>query len=211
VSAEAVRGPRVWPWLALLALSLLLSTLILPRVWPLQTEFPVFQFPGEAPANPPPIARVGTGESRHIRLFFPQESGESFREEERQMLRRATLADEVRVALRELATPGTAGATTPLPPGTQVLQVFVDSFGIAYLDLSREFQSLRRDPGREAEWAIASIVTTLTTSFQEIKRVQFLSDGQELGLTVGPLDLRYPLRPRFPGAEAPGSTPLPHE
>jgi hypothetical protein len=201
----------VWPWLALLALSLSLSALILPRVWPLQAEFPVFRSPAEAPASPPPTARVGAGESRQIRLFFPQESGEAFREEERQMRRRATLADEVRVALGELATPGTAGAITPLPPGTQVLQVFVDSFGIAYLDLSREFQGLRQAPGREGEWAIASIVTTLTTSFQEIKRVQFLADGQEIGFTIGPLDLRYPLRPRFPGAEASDTTPPPRE
>ena len=157
------------------------------------------------------MARVGSGGSRHIRLFFPQQSGERFREEERQILRRASLAEEVRVVLRELATPSTAGAATPLPPGTQVLQVFVDSFGIAYLDLSRETQSLRDAPGREAEWAIASVVTTLTTSFQEIKRVQFLSEGQELGLTIGPLDLRFPLHPRFPGAEEPGTTPHPQE
>ncbi len=207
MSAQAARGPRTWPWLALLALSLVLSALILPRVWPLQSEFPVFRSPGEAPASPPPMVQGGAGESRQVRLFFPRESGEAFREEERQLLRRATLADEVRAALRELGTPGAADAVTPLPIGTQVLQVFVDSFGIAYLDLSREFQGLRQAPGREAEWAIASIVTTLTTSFQEIKRVQFLSDGQELDLRTGPLDLRYPLRPRFPGAEASDTAP----
>jgi len=211
VSAQAGRGPRLWPWLALLALSLLLTAVILPRVWPLQSEFPVFRSPDEVPASRPPVARVGAGESRQIRLFFPRGSGEAFREEERQMVRRGTLADDVRVALRELGTPGTADATAPLPPGTQVLQVFVDSFGIAYLDLSREFQSLRQAPGREAEWAIASIVTTLTTSFQEIKRVQFLCDGQELDLAIGPLDLRYPLRPRFPDAEAPSTPPPSHQ
>jgi len=207
VPAKAVRSSRVWPWLALLVISLSLSAVILPRVWPLQADLPVFRSPVEAPVSPPPLTRVGAGESRQIRLFFPQVSGEAFLEEERQMLRRATLPEEVRVAMRELATPGAEGAITPLPAGTQVLQVFVDSFGIAYLDLSREFQSLRQAPEREAEWAIASIVTTLTTSFQEIKRVQFLSDGQELGLMVGPLDLRYPLRPRFPGAEASGTAP----
>jgi hypothetical protein len=207
VSTRTLRGPRLWPWLALLALSLLLSGLVLPWVWPLQSDFPVFRSPRETPASPPSMARVGAGESRQIRLFFPQESGQAFREEERQLPRRATLAEEVRVALGELATPGTAGATSPLPPGTQLLQVFVDSFGIAYLDLSREFEGLRRAPGRDAEWAIASIVTTLTTSFQEIKRVQFLSNGQELGFTIGPLDLRYPQRPRFPSAEVPDVAP----
>jgi spore germination protein GerM len=157
------------------------------------------------------MARIGTGESRYIRLFFLQESGEGFREEERQIPRRATLAEEVRVALHELATPGSAGAATPLPPGTQVLQVFVDSFGIAYLDLSQESQRLRDAAASKTEWAIASVVTTLTTSFQEIKRVQFLSEGQELRLTVGPLDLRYPLRPRFPGAEESGAISPPQE
>lgn len=208
--AAVGRGPRVWPWLALLGLSLGLSAAIFPKVWPLHDDLPVFRSPREAP-RVPPMARVGSGESRHIRLFFPPQTGEAFREEERQIQRRATLAEEVRVALRELATPGTAGVVTPLPPGTQVLQVFVDSFGIAYLDLSREFQGLREMPGREAEWAIASVVTTLTTSFQEIKRVQFLSEGQELGVTIGPLDLRYPLRPRFPAAEMPGAAPQPQE
>jgi hypothetical protein len=200
----------MWLWLSLLVISVALSGIIFPHVWPLQAEFPVFRSPRETP-TPQPMARVGSGESRHIRLFFPQESGQGFREEDRQILRRATLAEEVRVALRELATPGTAGAATPLPQGTQVLQVFVDSFGIAYLDLTREYQRLRDAPAREAEWAIASVVTTLTTSFQEIKRVQFLSEGQELGLTVGPFDLRYPLRPRFPGAEEPDTTSPPQE
>ena len=59
--------------------------------------------------------------------------------------------------------------------------------------------------GRRAirtDLATSSIVLTLTTNFSEVKRVQFLSEGEELTLLTGGVDLRKPLQPRFPGEEA---------
>ena len=86
----------------------------------------------------------------------------------------------------------------PVPPGTEVRQVFLDAFGILYLDFSKGFQAVVTAPDPQPDLAISAIVNTLTTSFSEIKRVQFLVEGQELTLTAGGWNLHGPLRPRFP-------------
>ena len=51
--------------------------------------------------------------------------------------------------------------------------------------------------------------STLTVNFREIKRVQFLVDGQEMTVVAGDLDLRRPVQPRFPGEEAQPVVSLP--
>jgi hypothetical protein len=148
------------------------------------------------------------GDRRRVRLFFSQESVDTFKEEEREIVRRTTLAEEVRAVLREL-TRGGPETKPPLPPGTDAQYVFVDSFGIAYLDFPPGIQAVVTSPGGHGERAVLAIVTTLTTSFSEIKRVQFLVDGQELPIVTGGLDLRRPLQPRFPGEEVQPVVPQP--
>lgn len=156
---------------------------------------------------PLPVA----GERRHLRLFFPQESGEVLKEEERDLPRRASLAEEVRAALRALSAGIGPGLRAPLPPGVEVRQVFLDGVGILYVDCSKEIQALATAPGLQSALALAAIVTSLTTSFSEIKRVQFLSEGQELTALAGGVDLRRPIAPSFPGEEAPATPPRPEE
>jgi hypothetical protein len=148
------------------------------------------------------------GDRRRVRLFFSQESVDTFKEEEREIVRRTTLAEEVRAVLREL-TRGGPETKPPLPPGTDAQYVFVDSFGIAYLDFPPGIQAVVTSPGGHGERAVLAIVTTLTTSFSEIKRVQFLVDGQEMPVVTGGLDLRRPLQPRFPGEEVQPVVPQP--
>jgi hypothetical protein len=162
-------------------------------------------------ARPIPLQtgpRPTAGERRRVRLFFPQESSNTFKEEEREIARRITLAEEVRAVLRELSRGGSE-AKPPLPAGTEAQYVFVDSFGIAYLDFPPGIQAVIASPGGHGEWAVLAIVTTLTTSFSEIKRVQFLVDGQEMPVVTGGLDLRRPLQPRFPGEEVQPVVPQP--
>ncbi len=126
-------------------------------------------------------------------------------------MRRATLAEEVRATVQELAGGGLTGGRPPVPLGTELRQVFLDGFGIVYLDFSRGIQAVTTASGPEAELAISAIVTTLTTSFSEIKRVQFLVEGQEMTVMVGGWDLRRPVGPRFPGEEPPPPASQPVE
>jgi hypothetical protein len=137
-------------------------------------------------------------ERRRVRLFFPQGTGEALKEVEREIPRRPVLAEEVRAVLREL-TNGEPGGRPPIPPAAEVRQVFLDAFGILYLDFNKEIQAVAEAPGEEPELAISAAVNSLAASFSEVKRVQFLVEGKEMASMAGRWDLRRPISPRFPG------------
>jgi hypothetical protein len=128
-------------------------------------------------------------------------------EEDRDIPRRSALADAVRAVLQEL-TIATRGGTVPaLPAAAEVRRVFLDAFGILYLDLAKGTEVLSVGEENRAALAVSAIVLTLTTNFNEVKRVQFLADGTEMVAQMGTMDLRRPLQPRFPGEEFEGSLP----
>lgn len=204
----AVRQPVFWPWVSLLVGSLGVTGAIAWQVWPrLPDQLSVGSRPVAAQRPAPPPA----AERRRIRLFFPQESAEALKEQEREIPRRPTLEEQVRAVLRELAVGGVPGGRPPFPPGIEIRQVFLDAFGIVYLDFGKGLQSVITAPGAQPELVISAIVTTLVSTFSEIKRVQFLVEGQELTLAAGGLDLRRPVGPRFPGEESPPVVSQPQE
>jgi len=151
---------------------------------------------GSAPPSAPTA-----GETTHVRLFFPQEVKGILIEEEREIPRRSAFSDSVRGVLTELTKVGGSEVRSPLPPGVELRQVFLDAFGILYLDFDKKIQALAGGDGIRTDLATSSIVLTLATNFSEVKRVQFLSEGEELTLLTGGVDLRHPLQPRFPGEE----------
>jgi hypothetical protein len=192
----AGRHTPAWPWVFLLVTSAGLAGAIVWKALPRLGD-PLSVGPAPIPQAVP--AQPIIGERRRIRLYFPQESGEAFREQEREIPRRATLSQEVRAVLQELAIGSEPGIRPPIPQGTDIRQIFLDAFGIAYLDLGKGILNLADLPEAKGELAVWAIVTTLTASFSEIKRVQFLAEGKELEATVGTVDLRRPVSPRFPG------------
>jgi hypothetical protein len=136
-----------------------------------------------------------------VRLFFPQEAKATLVVEERDVQRRPVLADSVRGVLGELTRRGGTGTVPALPSDVEVRHVYLDTFGILYLDFGERLRAVVAGNTSRAELAVSAIVLTLTTNFNEVKRVQFLADGQELTARVGTTDLRRPLQPHFPGEE----------
>lgn len=195
----AARHGRLWPWLGLLIVSLGVTAAIAWQILPTAFDLPTVR---SRPPSPQSTPRPVAVERRRVRLFFPQETGETLKELEREIPHRPILAEEVRAVLREL-TNGPSGVRPPVPPATEVRQVFLDAFGILYLDFSKEIQAVAAAPGAEPELAISAIVNSLTASFSEVKRVQFLVGGKEMAGMAGGWDLRRPLSPRFPGEEIP--------
>ncbi len=195
----AARQARLWPWLGLLVVSLGVTAAIAWQILPAAIDLPSVRPRPPAPQSTPRPAAV---ERRRVRLFFPQESGDTLKELEREIPRRPLLAEEVRTVLRELAN-GVSGGWPPIPATAEVRQVFLDAFGILYLDFNKEIQAVATAPDPQPELAISAIVTSLTTSFSEIKRVQFLVEGKEMAGMAGRWDLRRPVSPRFPGEENP--------
>jgi hypothetical protein len=190
--------PTPRPWALLLAVSLMVLGAITWEVWPWTAEmfFGSTRPTGAAIPSPPK-----TEEEVRVRLFFPRDSKGDLVEAERRIPHRALFPDRVRAVLAELTTAPGPENRSPLPAGVEVRQVFLDTFGILYLDFDRKIQALARGDGPPTGLATSSIVLTLATNFSEVKRVQFLSEGEELTLLTGGVDLRHPLQPRFPGED----------
>jgi Sporulation and spore germination len=188
----------LWPWITLLAVSVGTIGAIGWEVWPWTAEMP-FARPGPTGVAPPSAPK--TADEMRVRLFFPQERIGNLMEEEREIPQRPAFADRVRAVLVELVKAKGVETRSPLPPGVELRQVFLDAFGILYLDFDKKIQALAAGDGIQTDLATSAIVLTLTTNFSEVKRVQFLSEGEELILLTGGVDLRKPLQPRFPGEE----------
>lgn len=197
--SAVMRQPSLWPWLSLLIAALGLTVVIVWQTGPGLLDLPSLR-PRSLPV--PSAVRPTVDERRQIRLFFPQASGETLREVDREIAHRASLSEEVRAVLRELAA-GAPGVQGALSAGIEVRQVFLDAFGIVYLDFNKGFEEAITAPEPHPDRTISAIVTSLTTSFSEIKRVRFLVEGHEMTSAVGDWDLRRPVQPRFPGEEAP--------
>ena len=192
------RRPAFWPWLSLLAASVGVIAVIAWDVWPWTAEI-LFARPrsnGPAPPSTPKAA-----ETMRVRLFFPQEAKGILIEEEREIPRGSAFSNSVRAVLAELTKVGGTEGRSPLPSGVELRQVFLDAFGILYLDFDKRIQALASGDGIRTDLATSSIVLTLSSNFSEVKRVQFLSEGEELTLLTGGVDFRSPLQPRFPDEE----------
>jgi sporulation and spore germination protein len=203
-----VRPPALWPWFSLLVASLGVITAIVWTAWPWAVSLPGItprRAVSAVPAGPAPTER------RRIRLFFPQDSGDTLKEQERELAPQGSLAADVKAILRALAGGAGPGVVAPLPPGLEIRQAYLDAVGILYLDFGKGIEAVIGGPGPQSDLALSAIVTTLTTTFSEIKRVQFLSEGHELAEVIGGVDLRRPVAPRFPGEESPTITSGPRE
>lgn len=191
--------PAFWPWFVLLVLSLGVVGGIAWDIRQVSSSLGIRSRAGSAAPRPRP-APVPI-EQRRIRLFFPETSSRLFREVERSVPRAGTLAAEVRAVVAQLAAGETHGEPPSVPSTVQVRHVFVDGFGILYLDLSADFKEVLSRPHPQPELAVAAIVNTLTATFPDVKRVQILLDGQEIPFVAGPLDLGHPLSPHYPAAD----------
>jgi hypothetical protein len=195
----AAQREAAWRWLGLLAVSLGLTILLAWRILPSVLHLPSVRSRSPLPQS---ATQPTPAERRRIRLFFPQETGTTLKELEREISSQPILADEVRAVLRELVK-GPPGTRPPIPPRAEVRQVFLDAFGILYLDFNKEIQAVATAAGAQPDLAISAIVNSLTVSLRQVKRVQFLAEGKEMTGTAGGWDLRRPLSPHFPGEENP--------
>lgn len=177
------------------------------EVWPWTSEISLSP-PRKIGSAPLPLPSVD--QTIRVRVFFPLEAKGILIEEERDIPHRSAFSDSVRGVLAELTKVHGPEIRSPLPPGVELRRVFLDAFGILYLDFDKRIQALAGGDGIRTDLATSSIVLTLATNFSEVKRVQFLAEGEELTLLTGGVDLRHPLQPRFPGEEVqPAGTQLP--
>jgi hypothetical protein len=168
------------------------------EVWPRSVDLSLVRprAQGTRPSSVPAPEHV------RVRLYFPHDAKDTLVEEEREIPRRSALADGVRAVLQELSRTTRQGTVAPCPSAVEVRHVFLDQFGILYLDLNKGIEAVLTGNAPRPALAVSAIALSLATNFSEVKRVQLLVDGRGWSAQVGSLDLRRPLQPNFPEEES---------
>jgi spore germination protein GerM len=167
--------------------------------------------PEETPGAAPEEAASGRRIS--VRLYFEAPDREGLLPEEREVAFSPDLALQLRTVVEEMAKGSATGLLPTLPPGTRVLEVFVQARGVAYVDLSTEATAL--PGGSKAELlTVYSIVNTIVTNFPAVSRVRILVNDTPVKSLGGHVDLSRPLPPdmtlvAFPAPEASPGEPSP--
>ncbi|MEK7337750.1 MAG: GerMN domain-containing protein [candidate division NC10 bacterium] len=154
--------------------------------------------PEPAPLSVPAPAPLTPGEpGRTVRLFFADPETTALREVSRQVPQGVTPVEEAKRLLDELIRgPGDALAPT-IPEGTRVRQLYIDGEGTAYVDFTRELQANHAGGTAGELLTIYSIVDTLASNLEQVKRVQLLVEGAEITTLAGHIDARRPFTPRY--------------
>jgi spore germination protein GerM len=135
------------------------------------------------------------GPTRTVTLYFPSYSDGKLQSEPRQIAIAPRPVDRIRQIVLALIEGPKQSQTRALPASADVRAVFLTPDGTAYLDFS---SSVLADfsPGIESETlAIYSVVDSLAVNLPEVKRVQFLVQGQEADTLDGHADLSAPYTP----------------
>lgn len=148
-------------------------------------------FPG------PEEATTGTEQAtlKQVVLYFLSESDGLFHPEPRTIPAGPSVEGEARRLVEELIKGSQTGLISPLPPESQLRQVFLTRGGTAVVDFSREFSD-RHPSGSTAEMAtVYCLVNSLTANFKPIKRVFILVNGNERETLSGHISLTRPFLP----------------
>ncbi len=133
-----------------------------------------------------------SGPTKKIAVFLVTGDGGSLTTLEKEIPSDLTLIEQVKAVIQNLISKPPEGLMTPIPDGTRLQSLFIDSSGNAYLDFSREIQQSHIG-GLTAELlTVGSIVNTLLFNFKEIKGVQLLVEGSEIETLAGHIDCTKP-------------------
>jgi spore germination protein GerM len=207
--------PRQANALTVVGLAGLLATAALtaPR-WAALLRSPAAAVEAEEPAGEetPAAAENPASHGRRIsvRLYFEAPDREGLLPEEREVAFSPDLAQQLRAVVEELAKGSGTGLLPTLPPGTRVLEVFVQARGVACVDLSAEATAL---PGgsRTELLTVYSVVNTIVTNFPAVSRVQIVVDDKPVTSLGGHVDLSRPLPPDMTLVALPAPAPSPLE
>jgi len=149
--------------------------------------------PAEQVTTTSGVATVPEG-SRTVILYFAQIDEPALFTESRQVAVGKDFVEQVSQVVNALIDgPDRAGVST-IPDGTKLLDVFYDSESfILYLDFSGEL--VAEHPGGSAAeyFTVAAIMKTVSENFSEIRAVQLLVDGSQVGTIAGHVDAYNPL------------------
>jgi spore germination protein GerM len=143
----------------------------------------------------PPIDRVTPvlEGSRTVTLYFANEHEEALIAETRLVAIGKEFVDQIEQVVGALLTGPQNDGVSTIADGTELLNVFYDSDeATLYLDLSSEFVA-GHPGGSSAEYfTIAAIMRTVSQNFPEVRAVQLLVEGLQVGTIGGHIDAYKP-------------------
>lgn len=166
----------------------------------------------EAATGPREVEDAATAEGQiSVKLFFQAADQPALLMEERSVAYSADLSRQLAIVVEEIIRGPKTGLLPTLAPGGKVLDVFVSSRGVAYVDLSKEVAAGHPGGTRAELLSVYSVVNSLTTNFPAVRRVQILVDDRPAPTLVGHVDLLRPLSPDMTllVGSAPSPVPLP--
>ncbi len=182
VSTRSLRGVH-------LAIIALVAVALAAGAWYLLGRRPAT----EPPSGPARVTPVPSG-SRTVTLFFAAADRPALVPRVRQVAVGRDVADQVERVVRALLAGPDEGAVSAIPRGTRLIEAFLDEEShTVYLDFSGELVTAH--PGGAAAEAatVASIVRTVSENFPEVRRVQILVDGAQVGTLAGHVNVHGPL------------------
>ena len=128
---------------------------------------------------------------RQVHLYFAPYNGRYLQAEERR-IEAADISSAAEAIVRALIEgPENPKLVSVIPPGTQLLRLFVAGDGTAYEDFTPELS--RQHPGGVAaeRLTLYAIVNSLVLNLDKVERVQLLLDGSTASTLAGHLDIRF--------------------
>lgn len=202
---------------ALTALGLLSLLLVVVLAAPRWTRLLTRTVPGEegadesgtAPAAAEAENPAAVEQKISVKLFFLAPDQPALLIEDREVAYSADLARQVRTVVEELVKGPQKGLVGSLPPETKVIDSFVTSAGIAYVDLSKEAAQKHPGGSRGELLSVYSVVNSLTANFPAVKRVQILVEDRQVPTLAGHVDLTRPLSSDMTFLVGSGPSPVP--
>jgi sporulation and spore germination protein len=181
----------------LIALSLVLLLIVVGLAAPRWTRLLTRTVPEDEAADERREAReeepvAAAGRTINVKLFFQGTDQPGLVMEERTVPFSSDLGAQLKVVVSELIQGSKSGLVATLPPETKVLDVFVNTRGVAYVDVSKEAAG-GTEGSHEELLSVYSIVNSLTVNFPAVKRVQILIEDRPVATLAGHVDLSRPL------------------
>ena len=184
---------------AVTALGLLVLLLVVVLAAPRWTRLLTRTVPGEEGADEGAADTLAAEEPAaveqkiSVKLFFLAPDQPALLIEDREVAYSADLARQVRTVVEELVKGPQKGLVGTLPKETKVIDTFVTSAGIAYVDLSKEAAQKHPGGSKGELLSVYSVVNSLTANFPAVKRVQIVVEDRQVSTLAGHVDLTRPL------------------
>jgi spore germination protein GerM len=147
--------------------------------------------------EPPPEAPEGVTVvpegSRTVTLFFAEKNDEALIPETRLVAVGKDLAEQVRQVMHALLAGPEGDAVSTIAEGTRLIGAFYDAeSAVLYLDFSSELVAGHPGGASAEYYTIAAIVRTVAENFPEVRAVQLLIEGLQVGTIAGHIDANQP-------------------